>query len=477
MEFHSQRCSACPRLRRQIPPDGPLSARVAIIGDLPMRAEEKSFTPCSGIAGEELDETYLRAAGLERADVFVTLALQCRQEKNGQDIRPGASLIRTCAENHLPEELRTVWPDVVVLMGAAACSVAGITDLELTHGRPRYVSEVPGLGMWSGWIVPMYAPGAGIRDTRFMIPLLDDWTQLGLWLKGKKDVYPVAPTRTPEYELLRTRDDVRGYFARYLDDWPAIDTESDEGRPWSVQFSFTPGTAAMILVENSGALGEFATGFNRHVGRCIMHHAIHDLDELDQLGIVVKEHRDTMQELYHLGNLPQGLKAAVYRTLGHRMISYNETVVPHSRAALDVWLAEALGWVSGERVVEPHPPGPGCPTCGKKHRKDVSSSKPHIAEAVLRRVMGRIADPTSEYDPWAPPKMDHGVEKPRLFGRPWMPAAESAVGRMPRQSIIHVPLDAAVAYGCSDADWTGQLALWLTGERERITKEEWRVAA
>lgn len=159
------------------------------------------------------------------------------------------------------------------------------------------------------------------------------------------------------------------------------------------------------------------------------------------------------------------------------MISYMETVVPHSKAVLDAWLCEAMVWASEHRIVEPHPPGPGCPTCGKKHRLDVSKHKPHESEAVLRRIMGKLQEEGSDYDPWQKPKLQHGEEKPRLLGRPWLPEMEQAMRRMPRRSIVHVPIAEAVQYGCSDADWTLRLAGWLEHERERIIKQEWRVAA
>jgi len=61
-----------------------------------------------------------------------------------------------------------------------------------------------------------------------------------------------------------------------------------------------------------------------------------------------------------------------------------------------------------------------------------------------------------------------------LFGREWLPELERALGRMPRASIVHVPLLEARDYGCSDADHTGQLADYLAKERERIVTQEWR---
>jgi uracil-DNA glycosylase family 4 len=288
-----------------------------LIGDIPMRAENRSGRPCDGLPGEELDDTYLRIAGLQRDEVYVSLVVQCRQEKGGQDQRPGEKLIQTCGANHLPHEIESVSPEVIVLMGAVTCNAIGIRDLDLTHGRPQYVESGAVLGAgWEGWVVPMYSAAAGMRDTRFMIPLLEDWTKLGQWLQGKRRVYPSLTKKRLDYRLL-TGDNVWDHLVMQDESFYShlpLDTESDEGRVWSLQFSPQPGQAYMIRADDDVALQAFRMWFGwNYEGRLLMHHAIHDLDELDQLRIKVREHRDTMQELYHLGHLPQGLKAAVYR--------------------------------------------------------------------------------------------------------------------------------------------------------------------
>jgi hypothetical protein len=390
---------------------------------------------------------------LDRNDVFVTNMVQCRCERNGVDVRPADSLLAVCTPNHLREEILTVRPEIVVLCGATACSLVPGIDLELEHGFPR-AAEIYG---HKCAVVPMYHPAAGLHLTRLMTPLLEDWERLGMWMRHRWGV-PNEPKKLAVYKLISSYR-----HAEPLSGPVSVDTETDEGRPYSVQFSCTPGRAYMVLAEDRGCLSEFAAVLrDREV---ILHNATFDLQILEDLGIRVSSCRDTMQELFHLGNLPQGLKAAVYRVFGYRMTSYDEVVTPHSKAVLESWMAEALGHVSGEMRTEIRE---------QLKTKVRVTQKPHEAEAVLRRVMVRL---DSDYDPWELPKNDKGIEKPRLIGRPWLDEVERAVGRMPRRSIVHAPLEQQVQYACGDADWTLRLAHWLEGERRRIVQEEWRVAA
>lgn len=445
-----------------------------LIAEGPGRNEDRVGRPFVGLAGQEQDETYFRLAGLERDDFFLTNCVQCRCERNGVDIKPGDQLAQTCGTNHLPEEIWAVQPEVVVLAGATACSLAGRIDLELEHGFPRR-GEIFG---YECTIVPMYHPAAGMHETRYMTPLLEDWDRLGLWLKGKWQ--PPAPvSKIKQYKLITSSkqfDNIE--FGKY--DYMPVDTESDEGRPYSLQFSPRPGFGYMILAENKSLIEDFdACMVFENNAQYVLHNATYDLDELDKMGVYVKSFRDTMQELYHLGNLPQGLKAAVYRIFGYRMTSYDEVVTPHSKHKLEGWLAEALAVASDVlSSTELHPIGPDCPTCGKKHRLDVSKRKPHESEATLRRIMGKMIEEGSEYDAWQAPKYEKGEYKARLIGRSWLEELEQAVGaRMPRKSIVHAPMDRQIQYAVGDADFTGRLATWLEGERKRIVQNEWKVAA
>src|ERR1700733_7354809 len=113
--FTSDRCSLCPNNHRQVRPDGPLDAKVFILGESPGLSEDTRGVPFIGRSGQELNETYLPLARLDRSDVFVSNCVSCRCERNGVDARPSEALLAACAANHLPEEIWTVNPEIIIL--------------------------------------------------------------------------------------------------------------------------------------------------------------------------------------------------------------------------------------------------------------------------------------------------------------------------------------------------------------------------
>lgn len=464
------RCPNCNCQTRNVPPDGPSPCDVLLIGERPGYWEDNVFNrPFTGDSGRELNGGYLRLAGLDRDSVRITNTVRCRSFDSNR--KPSQKEIESCGMHFLPKEVERTSPAVIVLMGGTACSMISDPpiDLDTEHGIPRWVEHCDYFGDWSGWVVPMYHPAAGMHQTSLMIPLLEDWKNFGGWLKGTWEM----PRPVEEVKVMRrleTRMQVVDAMYRHHTHYShlPVDTESDEGRPFSIQFSPNPEEGYMILAEDREALKAFAATLNGvWLRRMCMHFALHDLDELerhygwDNIDVV-----DTMVDSYHLGNLPQGLKALTYRLTGVRMTSYQDVVVPASKEALDNWLAEAVALVSTSWQMER--------TKQLKTKLKIESIK-HPAEAVLRRVMRFNSDSESEYDPWQEPKkLGTDDEEVRLIGRDWLESVEAVIGRMPRKSIIHASLPKAIEYGCSDAIYTGHCMVRLE-ERRKLQQAEWEI--
>jgi uracil-DNA glycosylase len=79
---------------------------------------------------------------------------------------------------HLGPLLQEVRPEIIVPMGAIACSLFPNINLNLDHGLPC----VGKWGAWEGVCFPTYHPSAGIHASSFMIPLQADFHTLQLFL-------------------------------------------------------------------------------------------------------------------------------------------------------------------------------------------------------------------------------------------------------------------------------------------------------
>ncbi|MGB9827625.1 MAG: uracil-DNA glycosylase family protein, partial [Thermosphaera sp.] len=88
-----------------VPGEGPLTARVVVIGEAPGRKEDESGTPFVGSAGKFLN-TLLESAGLKREEVFITNIVKCRPPGNR---KPRRDEISQCL-GYLSRQLRLLKP-------------------------------------------------------------------------------------------------------------------------------------------------------------------------------------------------------------------------------------------------------------------------------------------------------------------------------------------------------------------------------
>jgi len=111
-------CAAC-RLHigrmLAVPGEGPVGARVLLIGEAPGRSEDASGRPFVGSAGRVLDAA-LAAVRVPRKEVFITNVVKCRPPENR---RPRADEAKACRP-YLLGEIAAVRPKVIVTLGATA---------------------------------------------------------------------------------------------------------------------------------------------------------------------------------------------------------------------------------------------------------------------------------------------------------------------------------------------------------------------
>ena len=131
--------------------EGPVDARMMLVGEQPGDQEDMAGKPFVGPAGEVLDRA-LAEAGIERDTVYVTNAVKhFKFEQRGKrriHSKPNAAEISACRWWYEQESL-LVKPEVTVALGATAARalIGKAVTIGRERGRPI---ELPGGGI--GWI-------------------------------------------------------------------------------------------------------------------------------------------------------------------------------------------------------------------------------------------------------------------------------------------------------------------------------------
>ncbi len=146
-----------------VPGEGPLGARVLLLGEAPGREEDASGRPFVGSAGKILDAA-LKAARLSRDDVFITNVVKCRPPDNRS---PKADEIEACRP-YLLAQIAAVRPSVLVTLGSTALRGLLGPGVELKAAR-RKALEFDGTP-----VVASYHPAAVLYNRKLERDLRND---------------------------------------------------------------------------------------------------------------------------------------------------------------------------------------------------------------------------------------------------------------------------------------------------------------
>lgn len=437
-QFGMTRCPNCPKSPYcpPIPPDGPPNSRVMLIGEQPGKEENSRGRCFIGKTGQEMNEHYLPLSGLQRDFVYMTNACKCFTGLN-TDSTQFKSILQSCALHHLAREILTVRPEVIVPMGAVACSLVEGLDLEMRHGIP-----MEGTNWWGheAATFPTWHPALGLHKTDMILQLRQDFLGLGKFLRGEFQV-PIDPYAGREdYADATTADDVYSELECMDRDAPIfIDTESDPVTGfWCLSFSSRAGFGRMVRRESPTTLDAFRSGLRRLRGPVVFHNGLYDVPVLEEVGIQFPMRRfdDTMVRAYHLGWLPQGLKFLAFRLCGMYMEEYEDVVLPHSNDVRIDYILKLAGvdWPkpSQEVVLD---------------KGEFKLKQPRGLNTKLKLMLTHYQKNPSHkifkrWDEWS------DEEK--------LPAIQQ-FGDLPRPSIQYVPLPKATWYACRDADATGRV--------------------
>jgi len=416
----NRECTAC-SLRESC--KGPVPAvgqgRVMLIGEAPGANEDVDGRPFTGKAGKYLD-SLLRSAGIDRSSVIISNTVKCRPIRNRTPTRAEADY---CADRWLDVEILYHQPDIIVPMGKVAIEhFLGHITVEHTHGIPI---------LREGYtILPVYHPAAGLHNTTLMRSIQSDFQVLGKLVRGEAVERPVDDLE-PVYQEAMSEDgwsifnpDLKGKTVT------AWDTETVDGKLWSIQGSSTPGEAMFFGVDN----WEVEPGEHG-----IVHNYLYDAQWMNLPGRT----DDTMVMAYVLG-LPQGLKELAWRLCGMEMASYTDTIGGYRKAKAMAWLTEA------SQREWPDPPLLENVSWSKKDNKLVTQFKrPQDITKKIRRIIADVvggrelkSGPVDAWNRW------HQIDARERA------VVEEALGPMPDASLADVPKDEAVYYAARDADAT-----------------------
>lgn len=103
-----------------------------LIGEAPGRDEDESGHPFVGAAGRFLDQV-LEGTGINRDNLFITNIVKCRPPNNRT---PRVGEVDTCASNYLFEQIETINPKLIALLGGvAARKLLGVKSVNEARGR------------------------------------------------------------------------------------------------------------------------------------------------------------------------------------------------------------------------------------------------------------------------------------------------------------------------------------------------------
>lgn len=440
------RCAACPGVHRCLPPDGPMQqGGLLFIGEAPGRDEEKKGRVFIGKTGMEVDGHYLPVAGLKRSQVLFTNAIRCLPSTPGNKLDSGnhnhQALLDTCANHFLYPLIERLQPRLLVPLGSFACrAVCPDVDLELGHG-------IPVQSPWGIPVLPMYHPALGIHEPKKMLYIRTDWFRLKQYLRGQL-ARPVDAYPNPDYQEA-TLADIQAIAPTQV---LAADTESKRTKePHCLTYSQTPGWGRLIRADGDRRLMEaFGRKMRQHRAPVLFHNWLHDAAVVEKLGLEIPAARivDTMASVFHLGNLPQGLKALAYRLLGMEMQDFLDLVTPYSREQVVTYyrLAALFEYEKPPEMLVDDGAG------------GFKLYKPQSMTTKLKRFFTDLSKDPEHKD---------------VFGvwEKWDRATiEANCGEWPGLCISHVPFEKTLYYACRDVD--ALIRLWpvLKAMRRRVRR-------
>jgi len=129
--YGCKKCRLWKGAKHGVPGEGPINAKVMLVGQNPGADEDELGRPFVGRAGKFLTKV-LAEYSIKREDVFITNIVKHVSEENR---KPFEDEVAACLP-YLTAQISTIKPKIIVLLGASAKEtprVEGIEYLEVIH--------------------------------------------------------------------------------------------------------------------------------------------------------------------------------------------------------------------------------------------------------------------------------------------------------------------------------------------------------
>ena len=129
--YNCRKCRLWQGAKHGVPGEGPLNAKIMMVGQNPGAEEDACGRPFVGRAGKYLTKTLVEY-GIKREDVFITNIVKHTSPNNR---KPYPDEVAACLP-YLMTQIRMIKPKIIVLLGASAKEtprVNGIEYVEVIH--------------------------------------------------------------------------------------------------------------------------------------------------------------------------------------------------------------------------------------------------------------------------------------------------------------------------------------------------------
>ena len=161
-----KKCSLWKARKNSVPGEGPVNAKLIIIGQAPGAEEDKTGRPFVGRSGKFLNQL-LEIAKIKRKEIYLTSPIKCFPPKNR---KPDKKEIEVCLP-WLKKQIEIINPQKFILLGNVIFLVF-FPDKKLSDFRGKFIKK-----NGKEYFVT-YHPAAGIRFSRIRKILEKDFKKI-----------------------------------------------------------------------------------------------------------------------------------------------------------------------------------------------------------------------------------------------------------------------------------------------------------